>query len=81
MEGVAMRVYSNPTTHRLEQKAKKLGCNCEIQVMEPSEEGHFFITRIDGQVLKMPVGLGWTDEQAIYLLKRRCWNRTLGCAL
>ncbi len=76
-----MRVYSNPTTHRLEQMARKLGCGCEIHVMEPSEEGHYFVTKIDGETLKTPVSLGWTDEQAIQSLKRRGWSRTFACAL
>jgi hypothetical protein len=76
-----MRAYSNPTTHRLEKAAKRLGCICEIQVMEPSEDGHYFLTKVDGEPLKIPLSLGWTDEQAGYALKRRVWDRSGGCAL
>ena len=75
-----MRVYSNPTTHRLEQKARKLGCDCEIQVMEPSEEGRYFVTKVAGETLKTPVSLGWTDEQAVESLKRQAWSRAFAYA-
>jgi hypothetical protein len=63
-------------THRLEEKARKLGCDCEIKVIEPSEEGHYFVTRVGEEVLKSPASLGWTDEQAIDALKRGTWRRT-----
>jgi len=71
-----MRVYSNPTTHRLEEEARKHGCDCEIKVMEPSEEGHYFVTKVGDETLEPPASLGWTDEHAIDSLKRRTWTRT-----
>ena len=76
-----MRIYTNPTTHRLEEKARKLGYACKIHVMEPSEDGHDFVTVLDGESLQTPVSLGWTDEQAIQSLKRRVWSRSWSCAV
>jgi hypothetical protein len=77
VEGTAMRVYSNPATHRLEKEARKLGYECEIRIMEPSEEGHYFVTKADGETLKTPVSLGWTDQHAIESLKRHVWSHGL----
>lgn len=69
-----MRVYSNTATHRLEDFARKLGDHCEIKVIEPSEEGRYFVTQVDGEPLQLPASLGWTDQHAIDSLKRGTWK-------
>ena len=69
-----MRIYSTSATHRLEDIAKQLGCPCEIKVIEPSEDARYFVTKADGEELRSPAALGWTDEQAIHALKRGSWR-------
>ena len=71
-----MRVYSTTTTHRLEEQARQLGCRCEIKVIEPSEEGRYFVTKVDGEPLRRPASLGWTDHHAVDALKRGIWRFT-----
>ena len=73
-EAIAMRIYSNPTTHRLEYMAKRMGCACEIKVMEPSPDGRYFLTKVDNKQLKRPASLGWTDQHATTELKRGRWK-------
>ncbi len=73
-----MRVYSNQTTHRLESFARKeYGCDCEIRVIEPHEEGRYFLTMFDGEPLPCAASLGWIDQHAFDSLKRRTWQHQL----
>jgi hypothetical protein len=70
-----MRIYSDAATHRLENVARNVGDDCEIRKIEAHEEGRYFVVAMDGQPLKWPVALGFTDSQAEYALKRRAWKR------
>ena len=73
-----MRVYRNVTTHRLEAFARKeYGCDCEIRVIEPHEDGRYFIMAVDDEPLRCPASLGWTDQHALDALKRRTWEHAL----
>ncbi len=73
-----MRVYSNTTTHRLEDFVRQqFHREFEIKVMEPHEDGRYFITTIDGEPLRNPVSLGWIDQHAVDSLKRRIWEHCL----
>ena len=71
-----MRIYSTTTTDRLENEARKLGFRLEIRLMEPSEEGRYFVNKEDGKPLKRPVSLGWTDHHALYAIKNHVWRMT-----
>jgi hypothetical protein len=68
-----MRIYETTTTHRLETTATQLGYQIEIRVLEPHEDGRYFVTSIRGVPVKTPSPLGWTDEEAILALRRRSW--------
>ena len=73
-----MRTYSDQVTHRLEAIFRKEhGCDCEIKIIEPHEDGRYFITMIEGKALRCPASLGWTDQHAIDSLKRRTWEQQL----
>jgi hypothetical protein len=69
-----MRIYETLTTHRLEDKAKKLGYELDIRVIEPHEEGRYFVTAVRTVRRKTPAPLGWTDEEAIDTLRRGTWK-------
>lgn len=68
-----MRIYENPTTHRLEEKAEELKQKLEIRIIEPHKEGRYFVTAVNGQKLRNPASLGWTDEHAVNSLRRNTW--------
>jgi hypothetical protein len=63
------------TTGRLEQLAHRVGVECGIKVAEAQEDGRYFVTDLDGEPLKQPVPLGFTDEQAAYEIASRRWER------
>lgn len=69
-----MRIYSDASTHRLEDFAQQLGVHCEIRKIEAHEDGRYFVVAVDNDPLKWPVALGFTDAQAQYSLKRRAWE-------
>lgn len=69
-----MRIYETVATHRLEDKADELGYQLDIRVIEPHEEGHYFVTAIRQVPVKTPAALGWTDEEAIETLRRGTWK-------
>ena len=69
-----MRIYENPTTHRLEDKAEELKQDLEIRIIEPHKEGRYFVTAINGQELRIPASLGWTDAHAIESTRRNTWK-------
>ncbi len=69
-----MRIYSDASTHRLEEFALQMGVHCEIRKIEAHEEGRYFVVAADDCPLKWPVALGFTDSQAQYALKRRAWE-------
>ena len=58
-------------THRLEQLAHSVGVECGIRISEAQEDGRYFVVAIDEEPLKQPVALGFTDEEAAYVLKNR----------
>ena len=68
-----MRIYETTATHRLEEKASALGYQLEIRLIEPHEDGRYFVTASKGIALGKPAPLGWTDEEAIGTLRRRTW--------
>ncbi len=68
-----MRIYDTVATHRLEEKARALGHELEIRVIEPREDAFYFVTAVEGRALKTPAPLGWTDEHAIETLRRGTW--------
>jgi hypothetical protein len=70
-----MRIYSDASTHRLEDFARQIGVQCQIRKIEAHQDGKYFIISVDEQPLKWPVALGFTDDQAQYALKRRAWER------
>lgn len=69
-----MRIYSDASTHRLEDFARLMGVQCEIRKIEAREEGRYFVVAVDDYPLKWPVALGFTDAQAQYAIKRRAWE-------
>ncbi len=69
-----MRIYSDASTHRLEDYALKIGCHCGIRKIEAHQDGRYFVISVDDQPLKWPVAIGFTDDQAQYALKRRAWE-------
>ena len=69
-----MRVYETVATHRLEDKAAKLGYMLDIRVIVPHEDGFYFVTAIKEVPMKRPSPLGWTDEEAIETLRRGTWK-------
>ncbi len=69
-----MRIYETVATHRLEDKALKLGYQLDIRVIEPHEDGRYFVTAIRDVAMKTPAALGWTDEEAIETLRRGTWK-------
>ena len=69
-----MRVYATTQCHVLEDKAKSLGYDVDINVIEPHEDGRYFVTAIKDQKLKNPSPLGFTDQEAIATLKRGTWK-------
>jgi hypothetical protein len=72
-----IRVYRDTTTRRLETEARQLGYDLQIRVVEPDEDGRYFVTAVGGTLLKFPVSLGWTDAHAIESLKRAVWKHAL----
>ena len=69
-----MRVYQTTQTNYLESKAKALGYDLDIRVIEPHEDARYFVTAIKDQALKTPSPLGFTDQEAIETLKRGTWK-------
>ena len=68
-----MRIYENPTTHRLEDKVEELKQNLEIRIIEPHKDGRYFVVSVNGQKLRSPASLGWTDAHAIDAIRRNTW--------
>jgi hypothetical protein len=69
-----MRIYETVATHRLEDTALKLGYQLDIRVIEPHEDGRYFVTAIRDVTMKTAAPLGWTDEEAIETLRRGTWK-------
>jgi hypothetical protein len=69
-----MRVYPTSQTHYLEDKAKALGYDVDIRVIEPHDDGRFFVTAIKGQPMKNPSPLGFSEQEAIETLRRGTWK-------
>ena len=69
-----MRIYPTTQTDYLEEKAKSLGYDVDIRVIEPHDEARYFVTAIKDQALKKPSPLGFTDQEAIATLKRGTWK-------
>ena len=69
-----MRVYVTSQCHVLEDRAKSFGYDVDIRVIEPHEDGRYFVTAIKDQPLKNPSPLGFTDQEAIATLKRGTWK-------
>ena len=69
-----MRIYENTATHRLEDQALKLGYQLDIRLIEPHEDGRYFVTAVREVPLKTPAPLGWTDEESIETLRRGTWK-------
>jgi hypothetical protein len=68
-----VRIYETTSTHRLQDLAAGLGYQLEIRLIEPHEDGRYFVTASKGIPLAKPAALGWTDEEAISTLRRRTW--------
>ncbi|MCM2371919.1 hypothetical protein [Aporhodopirellula aestuarii] len=69
-----MRIYETSTTHRLEEKATQLGYRLQIRLIEPHEDGRYFVTAVQDVPVKSPFPLGFTDEEAIETLRRGTWK-------
>ena len=69
-----MRIYPTTQTHYLEEKARALGYDIDIRVIEPHEDARYFVTAIKDVALKNPSPLGFTDQEAIETLKRGTWK-------
>lgn len=70
---VQTRAYIN-IQNALEGIAFKLGYQLDIRLIEPHEEGRYFVTAIRQVAMKTPAALGWTDEESIETLRRGTWK-------